>query len=113
MPFFRFHFTDPMKLMIVSREMTDRLQEVIGCPREHIVLEVIHSDLVGDGEILEGSWPLVEVDYFERPIEIQDQVARIVATALQEAGYMESDMHFRYLREENYYENGISYKTNT
>lgn len=106
MPFFRFHSTDANRLMLVSREMTDRLQEAIGCPREHIVLEVIPAQLVGDGEIIESSWPFVEVDYFERPKEIQDRVAQIVTASLQEAGYTEADIHFRYLQPENYYENG-------
>lgn len=106
MPFLRFHFVEPRRLAGVSRQMTGRIQEIIGCPREHIVLEVIHSNVVVDGEIREGEWPLIEVDYFERPREVQKAVAKTISECLRIAGYPNSDVHFRYLLPENYYENG-------
>lgn len=109
MPFFRFHFVEASSLMAVSRKMTDRIEAVVGCPREHIVLEVIHSVIIGDGEIKKGEWPLVEVDYFERSKEIQDAVAKIISECLMEVGYTNSDVYFRYLNPRNYYENGVSY----
>lgn len=112
MPFLRFHFVEAVQLAEVSREMTDRLVKTIGCPRDHIVLEVIHSDYIVDGEIKGGNnWPFVEVDYFERPREIQDAVALIVSESLKEAGYPDCDVYFRYLSAENYYENGKSYSS--
>ena len=37
MPFFKFHFVEASRMAGVSRRMADRLQETIGCPREHIV----------------------------------------------------------------------------
>lgn len=107
MPFFRFHFVEASRLTGVSRQMTDRIQQVIGCPRNHIVLELIHSGVVEDTTIKSGNgWPLVEVDYFERPREIQTAVAEIVCECLKVAGYPDSDIHFRYLKPDNYYENG-------
>lgn len=109
MPFFRFHFVEETRLAAVSRQMTDRIQEVAGCPREHIVLEVVHSVIVSDGGVKAGEWPLVEVDYFERPRDVQDQVAVIISECLRIAGYQNSDTHFRYLCAENYYENGVPY----
>ena len=108
MPFFRFHFVEETRLAVVSRQMTDRIQHVVGCPRNHIVLEVIRSVIVGDEGIRGGEWPLVEVDYFERPEEIQEAVAGIVSECLREIGYANSDVHFRYLCAKNYYENGVS-----
>lgn len=110
MPFFRFHFVEESRLAVVSRQMTDRIQNVVGCPREHIVLEVIHSVIVGDEGITGGVWPLVEVDYFERPKEVQEAVAGIVSGCLREIGYANSDVYFRYLCAENYYENGVAYQ---
>lgn len=110
MPFFRFHFTDPDKLLPVSKEMTDRIQEAVGCPREHIVLEVVASVVLHDGKLQSDAWPFVEVDYFERPRNVQDQVAQAVAECLKKAGYPESDIHFRYLQKEDYYENGKAFR---
>lgn len=106
MPFLRFHTIDPIKLAEISREMTDRLQEIIGCPREHIVLEVIHSEIVTDGQIGQGDWPFIEVAYFERSLEIQDGVAHIICQYLKQVGYENVDIHFSYLSNRNYYENG-------
>lgn len=40
MPFFKFHFVEASRMAGVSRRMADRLQETIGCPREHIVFEL-------------------------------------------------------------------------
>lgn len=107
MPFFRFHFVEASRLAGVSRQMTDRIQQAIGCPREHIVLELIHSSVIEDMMIKSGTgWPFVEVDYFERPRDIQTAVAKILFECLQAAGYSNSDVHFHYLSPINYYENG-------
>lgn len=110
MPFFRFHFVESSQLAEVSRKMTDLIAQAVGCPREHIVLEVVHSDFIEDGEVKRSNnWPFVEVDYFERPREIQETVARIVWEVLKEVGYPDSDVYFRYLAPVNYYENGKSF----
>lgn len=110
MPFFRFHFIEEARLAVIGRQMASRIQEVVGCPRDHIVLEVIRSVIVGDEGITSGDWPWVEVDYFERPREVQEAVAKIISECLREIGYVNSDVYFRYLCAENYYENGIAYR---
>ena len=110
MPFLRFHFVEAARLAPISPQMTDRIQEVVGCPRENIVLEVIQSVVVADEGVKGGEWPLVEVDYFQRPREVQDAVAKIISECLQLVGYSNSDVHFRYLCAENYYENGVCYQ---
>lgn len=109
MPFFRFHFVEASRLAVVSRKMTDRIGQVVGCPREHIVLEAVRSVIVGDEGITAGNWPFVEVEYFERPKEIEETVAGIVSECLREIGYADSDVYFRYLCAKNYYENGVAY----
>ena len=82
MPFFKFHFVEASRMAGVSRRMADRLQETIGCPREHI----------------------------ERPPEVQHEVAKVIYECLMAAGYQNSDVYFRYLTPENYYENGACLK---
>ncbi len=109
--FFKFHFVEASRMAGVSRRMADRLQETIGCPREHIVFELIHSSVVEDVTIKSGNdWPYVEVDYFERPPEVQHEVAKVIYECLMAAGYQNSDVYFRYLTPENYYENGACLK---
>ena len=98
MPFFKFHFVEASRMAGVSRRMADRLQETIGCPREHIVFELIHSSVVEDVTIKSGNdWPYVEV-------------AKVIYECLMAAGYPNSDVYFRYLTPENYYENGACLK---
>lgn len=106
MPFLRFHETDRMRLLEVSREMTDKIQEALGCPREHIVLELINSERVWDGQFIAGEWPFVEVWWFERPLDVQNQVAQIIYACLKKVGYEHSDVYFHILENRNYYENG-------
>lgn len=106
MPFFRFYATDRMKLAEVSERLTDRIQAAIGCPREHIVLEWIHAERVCEGRFVSDGWPYVEVSWFKRPPEVQEQVARIVSATLREAGYPDSDVYFHILDASDYYENG-------
>ena len=111
MPFFKFHFVEASRMAGVSRRMADRLQETIGCPREHIVFELIHSSVVEDVTIKSGNdWPYVEVNYLERPPEVQHEVAKVIYECLMAAGYQNSDVYFRYLTPENYYENGACLK---
>ena len=44
----------------VGSEMTDRLQEAIGCPRDHIVVENVHSSFIDGGEVkATNGWPFV------------------------------------------------------
>lgn len=107
MPFFRFHFVDSKRLAEAGKELTDRIQEVVGCPRDHIVLECVHSDFI-DNEVVKdtNNWPFVEVDYFERPRDVQTKVAKVLYEGLKAVGYPHSDIHFRYLQPSNYYEDG-------
>lgn len=107
MPFFRFHFVEDGRLAKVGKRMTDRIQKAVGCPRDHIVIENIHSVFISDGEIKNtNNWPLVEVDYFERPRDVQEKLAKVIYEELRAAGYPHSDIHFRYLQPMNYYEDG-------
>ena len=106
MPFFRFYATDRVKLAGVSGVLTDRLQHAIGCPRAHIVLELIPAERVCDGRFVSEGWPYGEGSWFKRPPEMQAQVARIVSETLREIGYPDSDVYFHVLDTCNYYENG-------
>lgn len=106
MPFLRFYATDRMRLMEISRKMTDKIQEVLECPREHIVLELMPAERICDGRCVENNWPYVEVSWFQRPPEVQQQVARIISACLAEAGYADSDVYFQEMDNRNYYVNG-------
>ena len=48
----------------------------------------------------------MKVEYFKRPVEQQDALAKIIFECLKEAGYPDSDVYFSFLEKERYYENG-------
>ncbi|MFR4039988.1 MAG: hypothetical protein ACLTZT_21265 [Butyricimonas faecalis] len=46
------------------------------------------------GENPSPAYPFVKVEYFKRPLEQQNVVAKIIFECLKEIGYPESDVHF-------------------
>ena len=94
MPFLRFHAIEKEKLARVGERLISEIVSTLGSPRETVVLEVVQA------------YPFVKIEYFERPKEQQDALAKIVYQSLQEAGYPESDVYFSFLSPERYYENG-------
>ena len=105
MPFLRFHAIEKEKLARVGERLISEIVSTLGSPRETVVLEVVHSSFVSGDEHLQA-YPFVKIEYFERPKEQQDALAKIVYQSLQEAGYPESDVYFSFLSPERYYENG-------
>lgn len=99
---------DPQKILAISSEMLDDLQKIIGCPRGDLTLECLSSTFIADGQISPG-YPFVEIAWFDRGQEMQDQVALAVTQALQRAGYESVDIMFTPLAKSRYYENGQHY----
>lgn len=108
MPTLRFHGTDSEKLAQVSSELHEQLSNIYAVPIDYITLEVIHSTFLFQGEEYK-SYPLVEVIAFKRPDELEDKVAKTVHTALNKAGYKESELYFSYTEKRHYYGNGEHY----
>ena len=93
------------KILPVSTEMLDELQRIIGCPRSDLTLECLTSIFIVDGQLSKG-YPFVEIAWFDRGQEMQDQVALAVTKAIQRAGYESVDIMFTPLEKSRYYENG-------
>ncbi|WP_407313931.1 DUF1904 domain-containing protein [Desulfosporosinus sp. SB140] len=92
----------------LSKQLIDELEALTQSPRDYFTLEVIHSTFVMDGEIAQG-YPFVEIAWFDRGQEIQDQVALAVSQVLNRAGYPNVDIMFTVLERTHYYENGEHY----
>lgn len=89
----------------ISKAMIDDLQKATQIPREHFTLELPTSVYILDGQIVEGP-PMVEVYWFDRGQELQDQVAKLLTRHIQSAGYADVDVIFTILDRNSYYENG-------
>jgi len=90
----------------VSHELIDKLTQAVGCPRDYFEIECISSAKVTNG-VVEEPYPFVEVAWFDRGQQIQDQVARTITDVLMKGLGIESlDLAFRVFEKEKYYENG-------
>jgi hypothetical protein len=105
MPQVKIKGVEEKEICLVSKELVDELQELLQCPRNYFVLERINSTFIMDGNYVKA-YPIIEVAWFDRGQELQDEVAKIITKHIQNLGYTEVDVIFTLLEEKNYYENG-------
>lgn len=105
MPFLRFKSVEKETLLAISTKLVDDLVEIVAVPRDYFSLEYIPATFILDGAIANPT-PLVEVAWFPRSQELQDQVAKCITKHLLKAGYSTVDIYFTKLKRERYYENG-------
>ncbi len=92
----------------ISKSMIDELEVIIDCPREYFTLEGIETNFIVDGEIVAKD-PLIQINWFDRGQEVQDQTAAAITKHVAAAGYKDIDIFFIMLERKNYYENGIHF----
>lgn len=105
MPQIKIRGIDPEKICTISTKIVDGLEKVVGCPRDYFTIECISSTFIKDGKIVMG-YPFVEVVWFDRDEEIQDNVAKTITSIIHNSGYKNVDVFFTILNEKLYYENG-------
>lgn len=92
------------EVIIKSKQLIDELVEIIECPRDYFSIEMIKSNFIMDGEIVEAP-SIIDVYWFDRGQEIQDSVARCITKHLKEDREC-LDVVFYKLNTNDYYENG-------
>jgi len=105
MPRFAFHALPLATVKALSAPLADDLQALLGCPREELVFHVPTDHYVLDADLVAGP-PFVEVAWFDRGLEVQDQVARLLTDHLHRAGVPSVDVCFLPLARRAYYEDG-------
>jgi len=106
LPRLQFHALPLSVVTEVSEALVDELATLIGCAREHFVLEHVDSTYVKCGEIVAG-FPYVEVHCFDRGEETFDRMAEVVTRRLMAEGLASVDVAFRPLIRRHYYEGGV------
>lgn len=89
----------------LSKQLFEKLAVLTQSPKDDFTLEAIQSTFILDGEVAQG-YPFVEIAWFDRGQEIQDQVAKIISQLFNESGYPSVDIMFTILEKSRYYENG-------
>ena len=110
MPHLRIHGPDKEKILKASTQLIDKLAPTVDCPRDHFTIEHIHSISITDGKE-EGTYPFIEMHWFDRGSEIQDSVAGIITDQVREVTDESTDIAvvFHALKTRNYYENGAHF----
>ena len=88
-----------------SRELVDQLAERLNTPRDWFTLEAVHSSFIRDGALVQPA-PTIEVLWFDRGLEAQDAVAKLLTEWTHRLGYESVDIWFTALVARRYYENG-------
>jgi hypothetical protein len=89
----------------ISVALVQEMQKLLECPKNYFTLECVDSTYIMDGEIVKAC-PTVEVAWFDRGQEVQDNMAKIITKYIYLAGYKDVDVIFTVLEEKRYYENG-------
>lgn len=104
MPMLRIRGIEMDRIKEVSGELVEELHTIIGCPKDYFTLECVHSTFIYEGK--EATPPtLIEVAWFDRGQDVQDQVAKCITRCLgKDIPCLE--VYFVPLKESSYYENG-------
>lgn len=105
MPQIRFRGLNSKDVKAISKELVNNLTNIIGCPRNYFILEVVNSTFIHDGSEVDG-YPFVEVAWFDRGQEIRDKTAVEITRAVKAVIDGDVDVAFINYKEDSYYENG-------
>lgn len=92
----------------ISKPLVQELAELCACGTDNFTLEVMNSTFVFDGKEVPG-YPFIEVKWFERGLEIQNEFANIITKQVHSLGIPEVEVAFTTFIESNYYLNGKSF----
>ncbi|GAA5646298.1 DUF1904 domain-containing protein [Vibrio proteolyticus] len=110
MPHLRFRAVEPQTVQTLSNTLLDELQPLMVCPREDFTFEYIYSTFYYESEVT-AAYPFVEVLWFDRGQEVQDQVAQIITQQVRAIMGEDVDVAviFSALNPNEYYDNAQHY----
>ena len=108
MPHLIFRGISVDQVKTISTSSVQELADLCACGTDNFTLEIVQSTYVFDGDIVQG-YPLIEVKWFERGQEVQDQFANIITKHILSLGITEVEVAFSTFQESAYYLNGKSF----
>lgn len=100
------------QIKIISKPLVQELADLCACGTDNFTLEVVNSTFVFEGEEVPG-YPFIEVKWFERGLDIQDEFASTITKHVHSLGIPEVEVAFVTFKESNYYLNGKSFAEDT
>jgi hypothetical protein len=89
----------------ISKKLIDELYPIVQCPREYFTIEFVDDTFIMDGDVVKSNL-FIQINWFDRGQEVQDEVAAAITKNIYEVGYEQVDIFFTILERSNYYENG-------
>ncbi|NBD23968.1 DUF1904 family protein [Paenibacillus glycinis] len=93
------------EVMKISGALVDELARICRCSKDNFTLDCLTTTTILDGAIV-PTFPFVEVAWFDRGRETQDNVANAITNHLLTTGIPEVEVAFKVYRETHYYANG-------
>ncbi|MBN2260563.1 MAG: DUF1904 family protein [Clostridiales bacterium] len=82
---------------IFRNEMVEKLSKTTNTSRDDFTIEI------NTNEFLTGDYPFIDIYWFKRDLDVQDQVANIINDILNDNAIEEMDIYFHELEKRNYY----------
>lgn len=104
MPQISFRGIERKTVKKISGKIVDELKDIVEAPADWFTVEYIPSEFFTYGQE-GGGYPLIQVHWFGRSLEIQDKVAEILTDIVKSEGYNEVEISFQLFDKRSYYEN--------
>lgn len=92
----------------ISTPLVEELAELCECETDNFTFEIVDSIFVFNGEEVPG-FQFIEVKWFDRGQEVQDQFANITTKHIHSLGIHDVEIAFSVFSEAAYYLNGKSF----
>ncbi|SHJ85128.1 protein of unknown function [Dethiosulfatibacter aminovorans DSM 17477] len=88
----------------ISGRVVNELKDIVNAPADWFTIEYMYTEFFVDGEFSEN-YPLIQVHWFGRDLEVQDSVASVLTDILIDEGYPEVEISFHTFDRRSYYAN--------
>ncbi len=92
----------------ISKHLPKMLEQASEIPADWFTVEYIETLFFSGGDLV-SSYPIVQVNWFDRGQDIKDKVAKEITKATASVGYNQIEIFFIPLEKQSYYENGEHY----
>jgi len=105
MPHVRFRALQSEQVSNLSKTLVRDLATIIKTSEDNFTFELVQTQFFSQGQAANG-YPFVEVLWFERTPEIQQQVATLITESIKKLIDADVAVVFQPLLQKNYFENG-------
>lgn len=92
----------------LAKTAAPQLAQICECPSDWFVFDLVPSKFFTENGAT-PHYPVVQVWWFERPLEVQDKVADCLHSLIGEMGFCDDQISFHLFAGKDYYENGESF----